>query len=416
MAASKIMEPFGFTDNPFAETPPFINFASVWADRKEIRSDIEKQILFSLQTSPSKIILNWGDIGTGKTHAAKFFCNPKVLEKLCEEEKIPIEPLSLLISLPEARPRQVLNDLYMDFLNKLGFDNLQKRIIETFNKISPEKDVFQRRRELGGMLSNLGFSKDIATLFQRLTVHGGRSEERYLFMQATAQDIRKMDLIKGIESPRDILNTMSNIMNFLTNTRFPKPAYSKVFIWLDESEKIGEYSGADVTMFRGFLRDIVDYVPNNLTIFINYTLSPGERFDDIASNIGYMVWDRVGKFIFLGPMTEKQALEYTIELMNKKRYRAKDFKVPDEYYPFTPEALKTIIKEIKTTPKIITPRAVSKVCTEILQLYIRQRQPKKIGERITKGFLMKNEDVLFPKKKGLRPSSQGTHRSLMEST
>lgn len=397
MVVPNALEAMGFTDNPFAIVPPYVKFAEIWADREELKEDIMGQLLFSLKTSPSKFIINWGDIGTGKTYAAKYFSNTKVLESICKQKGISPPPLSLVIRLPEpTKPRQALIDLYISFLNELGFDRLREKIIEICSQLRPPKeDIFGKKIEEDLLKS--GLNENLAKIFWRLSVSSssGLIEKRYLYREATSHDLEEMEMVRGIESVGDILDAVSGIINFLVTNYGHGPACSEIFIWFDESERIDSYSGADLMMLRGFLRDIIDYAPNDLTVFFNYDLEPGDKFEDIAGNIGYAVWDRIERPINFGPMGEETAFNYVIELMNNDKIRPKKLqrKCPDKFYPFTSNALKMIIRNIKTT-SIITPRNLSKKCTEILQCFV----PKKEGDRIDEDFLNENKKRFFPEK------------------
>lgn len=403
----EFFEKIFLADNPFSETPPTVRFVEIWASREELKTEIEQQILFSLQTSPSKIVLNWGDIGTGKTHATKYFSNPAVIEKLSKDSKISISPLVLSIGLPEPeKPREALGQLYIDFLNEIGFDRLKDGISKVYNQLEIS----------GNGLYEFGLSKDLATIFKKLAA---TSEEimtedfdvliqRYFYRNAKPTELRDLEVVKGIDSARDILKTLSAIINFLTTDRVSKPAYSKIFIWIDECEKMSSYSGSDIAMFRGFLRDIVDYAPNNLTIFLNYTLLPGEKFEDVPGTLGYMVWDRVGKSIYFPTMEEKEAFNYVIKLMNDIKYRPKELqrKTPDEYYPFTKGALGMIIKNTRVTSlkETLTPRAINKKFTEILEAAGFSGKITKISDRIDEHFIKENEKRFFPSKVGEKSS------------
>ena len=76
----KIMfEKFNLKENPFRTVPALGNDV-VWAGFSAIKKKFEKRIKKSIRIQNSSIVLNWGEYGSGKTHAARYFSkieNPK---------------------------------------------------------------------------------------------------------------------------------------------------------------------------------------------------------------------------------------------------------------------------------------------------------------------------------------------------
>lgn len=66
---------FKLQSNPFRLTPALSSEELIWAGFPELKKRIENRILKAIKIPNSSLILNWGDYGSGKTHAARYFTN-----------------------------------------------------------------------------------------------------------------------------------------------------------------------------------------------------------------------------------------------------------------------------------------------------------------------------------------------------
>ena len=73
---------FNLNSNPFCLTLAFSSDVLIWAGFPELKKRIENRILKAIKIPNSSLILNWGDYGSGKTHAARYFTNLNVLSNL----------------------------------------------------------------------------------------------------------------------------------------------------------------------------------------------------------------------------------------------------------------------------------------------------------------------------------------------
>lgn len=65
--------------NPFRTTPASNPEEIIWAGFNDVRQKMEKRIKRAIRIPNSSLVLNWGEYGSGKTHAAKFFQKRKFL-------------------------------------------------------------------------------------------------------------------------------------------------------------------------------------------------------------------------------------------------------------------------------------------------------------------------------------------------
>ena len=76
---------FKLKENPFRVVPAINSQELIWAGFSDIKSKFETRILKSLQIPNSAIVLNWGDYGSGKTHAARYLCKDTVSQELSDK-------------------------------------------------------------------------------------------------------------------------------------------------------------------------------------------------------------------------------------------------------------------------------------------------------------------------------------------
>ena len=103
-------ETLGLTENPFRLTPPLNQKDIHWAGMHEVKESIEKRIKIAMRTQPSRIVLNWGSYGSGKTHAALYFSKTDRLQELSTELNVSAAK-SIKITLPRSS-----NNIVQEFL------------------------------------------------------------------------------------------------------------------------------------------------------------------------------------------------------------------------------------------------------------------------------------------------------------
>lgn len=353
------------TDNPFAIVPARVVESLEWADMADLKSKIEDRIINSLQTSPSCIVLNWGEWGGGKTHAAVYFTQEHVLKQLADRAGTPI-PLGLNIVLPRATT-DAIKVLYRDILGRFRFDTLWKAL-QKFHQTMKKKSF--------DILFSLTGSEDFANSFIKLAeVTETRTTEMrkqyellraYFNLSIDRRELRQLGLVRSIESISDIIAVLTAILNILVYDRARGlPLYSEILLWIDEVEEIFTLTPREQDMLRTLLRDLIDYVPNNFTLFLNFTLKTGVKFEDIAAYVGDAVMSRIQlrhRWHFT-QLDEENRLQYVKELLEVSRG---EYQVPTPFYPFKEDALKTMLSRLP----LRTPRRINDECTYLIECAI----------------------------------------------
>jgi hypothetical protein len=234
-------------------------------------------------------------------------------------------------------------------------------------------------------------SKDLATR---------TSAERYLYLEATASDLKTLQVPGRIRLVIDLLQTLAQIFKLLV---VEKSRYSRVFLWIDEMETVESLSGKELSDARSFLRTIVDLVPQNLTMFLNATTRRVE-LDSFFTFLGTAVLERVSAIIEFPEMGKEDALVYVHDLLNSEVYRTpKNKKILEEkglaIFPFNEagisEAYNLLTSHLKRKP---TPRNVNDVVAGSLDMALRDESLLKelsgLRKTIDDNFVKENWDFI----------------------
>jgi hypothetical protein len=361
---------FNLRDDPFTVAPPK---DIVWADRENFVRQLRNAIKRSLLSSPSRIVACiWGDWGAGKTHAMTYFSKPDVMQGLIGDMKLeaPLLPISLQITFPAG---DVSDTIYLEIIEQIGVD----RIIQALKELEPRGKTIGPVEALLREVSKYMDAR-VAEAFVTLKAKKPFLFQRYLSMTATSTELKNSGVARGIDTPSDKIRTISGILNLVTAT-----IASRVFIWFDDLERIGDLPGREVFAFQYLIRDLLDNVPSNLVIIFNMTLLPGEEVEDRLVFLGDAIRYRISDKITVEPFTKDEFLSYVHDLLS--HYRIKPRKEEAELFPFEPSALDTIFSELKNKGIPLEPRNVNEALSSTL--FEVTKDPKKKDPAITKVYI-----------------------------
>jgi len=352
---------YALNDNPFSVVPS--RTTDVWADRKKFKRDLEDSLKFTLRGSQSQIIACiWGDWGCGKTHAMNYFSNEKVLGRIAEEMKIP--PDRMLLSVPMIFPQKdVFTSIYLEIIYRNLIPRLQKVITFISKQITP----LEREGNLERKLLDLEIDEDLAKVLSHfLDKNGSMGVRRYLSRTASRADLSELEVAKGIETDSEMFLVLGNLLKVFTKT-----IYSRIFVWIDDCERIEEVPGRDMFEFQHFLRDILDLVPEKLTFITSFTKLPGEEITERIKYLGPAVTERISKIIEVNYITRDEYLEYVEDLLNYYRKPVRD-KVVSKYFPFEEKCLLDVFDMLEKSKASLHPRRVNRVLSSLLESGLRE--------------------------------------------
>ncbi|MGD6809761.1 MAG: P-loop NTPase fold protein [Candidatus Bathyarchaeia archaeon] len=365
-----LLEIYHLKNNPFVIVPRSEPF---WADRTKFKADLEAAIQFTLYGTQSQIIACiYGDWGCGKTHAMNYFSNENILTNMAEKSGITKEkiPFSIPIIFPT---KEVFNTLYLDIVYK----NLIPRLSLALNYLSQQSTA---TKTLAGQVMPLekegNLKKKINTIIGNddlakvLSQFNDRTKNllviRYLTKNAVRNDLSKLGIAKGIDTNSEMLTTLTDILKLFTRT-----CSSRIYIWIDDCERIEELPGREMFEFQYFLRDVLDLMPERLTFIVNFTLLPGMAIPERMTYLGPAVQNRIAKIINVSYFDEQNYLTYVEELIQNAK-RVGDLGT-QKYYPFTEKCLKNVFQMLEKSTSNLQPRTVNRVLSLLLESAVREK-------------------------------------------
>ncbi|MGD8457149.1 MAG: hypothetical protein PVF83_12255 [Anaerolineales bacterium] len=362
---------------------------------EDLKKIITNRLLSSLSTSPSSLVLNYGSWGGGKTHAARYFSQEKILNELSTKLDI-VAPLSIVINIPRGS-KNVIKDIYVNIIDYIGLTQIAKSLNSIYLKLDDNfRNVvssFIKGEEFISAIELLaGIHKEGTQLLLDINPSEGISLElkRYFLASSSAKDLSVLGISRPLSSGSDMISMLSAIFNLLMYSKEIEPCYSEIIIWFDEMEEIISLPGKEQTSLTSLIRDLTDFVSINLTIFINFTLRPGGKINEVTAYITNAVISRIRQRIdFDGQFKEDDIVMYIKDLLNAPNFRNEAFKkeIPDENYPFDEETLKSISRKI--LPDAV-PRKINETCSLILERALLSDITKNQG-RIDLSFIEKIE-------------------------
>ncbi len=323
-------ELFNLKSNPFRLTPAISSQEIIWAGFPIIKDKFHSRIKRAIKVPNSSLILNWGEYGSGKTHAARYFGKESVLAEISVEagEKI---PYFIFVTLPKGK--SPIEDFYTNIVDKLDIANLRA----SFDLLNTELNNYI------DLIGDNVFIKNVAKAFFNNDIEENLFR-RYLYGSANAADNRALSnhgIQRVLNADTDYSKLLSVIFSCLT---YKGSVYSSVILWIDEFEDIAILTKVNGDKTNSFLRELLDNTPNNLLIFLNLTQSALFNIEDLGEYISEALKSRIKDRINFELPKEPEILKYVSELL--KAYIIDDLTESDIYFPFNEALLSQILKDL----------------------------------------------------------------------
>lgn len=319
---------YKLTTNPFRLTPAINPTELVWAGFQTIKETFEKRIERSIRIPNSTLVLNWGEYGSGKTHAARYFSKEDVLSNISTRTG-KSTPYPMVISLPKGK--DPIYSIYTSVIDKLDIEEIRT----LFTPLEQEISSF-----ISSIGSNIHIQNVLKAIFDLKTPH--LEIKKYLYGNTSASELKGLNrhgILRPLKDETDFTAILAGLFSCLT---YGKNIYSCVIIWIDEFEDIATFNNTNVDKINNFVRDILDNTPNNLLIFINLTQSALLLVEDLGQYLYENVRSRIKERINFELPNATSFKNYLSELLQSFR---PDTSITNEYFPFDEEVIDTIIKK-----------------------------------------------------------------------
>ncbi|REA58222.1 hypothetical protein DSL64_21690 [Dyadobacter luteus] len=321
-----ITESFKLKTNPFRLTPTTNPDELEWAGFKDMKDKFEKRIQRSIRIPNSTLVLNWGEYGSGKTHAARYFNKKDVLEELAKNVERVI-PYSMVISLPKGK--EPIFSLYTSVIDKLNIEEIRK----LFSDILPSVGEY-----IALISSNIHIQNVLKGIFNSEIDH--LDIKKYLYGNMSVSDLKSLNRHGILRMLRDDTDYSSLIAGLFSSLTFDKKKFSCIILWIDEFEDIAVLNNTSIDKTNNFIREILDNVPNNLLLFLNLTQSALISVEDLGQYIYDSVRSRIKERISFDLPSQMVFKDYLVELLTLFRDSAADSK----YFPFEENVIDEIIR------------------------------------------------------------------------
>jgi Cdc6-like AAA superfamily ATPase len=347
---------------------PAINIEEiVWAGFPGLRRRLEKRIQQSMHFSNSTLVLNWGDYGSGKTHAANYFNLKNVLKSLADN-KNKKSPFSFKITLPTGK--NPIYDLFVSIIDHLDIEDIRKKFNDISGEIQPFIAQFSPNMIIRSILKAFFNDKVDRSLLKKYLYNTISNKE--------FETLGKYDILRRLSTDDDRIKVLSGIFSCLT---FKQKEYSTIITWIDEFENISLLNNVNIENINNFVREFLDNTPNYLLVFLNFTKTAFANLEDLGQYLSDAVKSRVKESVEFKIPDQEELRLYLRELLNHPLYRDKI--VENVYHPFLSDAIDHVIDKLGN----VSLRRYNEAFSTLLEL----AEYEEVRE-ITKEFVMQHED------------------------
>lgn len=332
---NKIMNKFdklNLKGNPFRITPSTNVNEIIWAGFPELKKQIETRIKYSINIPNSSLVLNWGEYGSGKTHALRYFSTQQVLKDIAAENTIPYS-----IDLRFPKSKEPVKELFTQIVDKLDIVRLRRDVEEKHLNI---QDI------LMSVTDNTFMHKVFYAMFDQThnlftTDPEGLEFKSFLYGTEDYKKYQAKGIIRKLSTDYDYIEFISILFSILT---YDKRVHSCIILWIDEFEDISLLNNANISNVNNFVRTLIDKCPNNLLMFLNLTLSAMISVADLGEFLHEAVKSRIIDRIEFPIPNTSELKTYLQELLNNPAYRITT--TDNLYAPFSSEVIDAVIQKL----------------------------------------------------------------------
>jgi len=351
-----MLEVYSLRDDTFPLTP--IEGRDCWYGFRELRGSFRSLHERSLREAPRLCVLNRGQFGAGKTHAALYFTHTAAT--LCEE--ISPDLYASTHAFHVETPKQgkgAFSQLYQALADRIQLRHLKAvllGLIEQLGKASVEEYIYSRTG-----------SEDLAIAVAACEDDTYQSLRTYLLGGGSSAELRKIGAARRLSSETDFANALVGLFSVLVkHAELATGKPCRIFVWVDEMEDLVYYSSKDYLPFTQSLRHFLDRMSQHLTLFLNFTFSEPEELATIEEVLGQAVMDRVNEHVLFRPPNVTEVKQYLDDLLldNYIGGTADELRKLAPHFPFDDDAFSALSSACEHT----TPRYTHKLTDRLLRV------------------------------------------------
>ena len=346
----------GLRENPFTISPPADPKQAIWAGMDGLKDEFNGVFREAKASASTQVILCRGPIGGGKTHASFFFSSDENIPETSPSVQ-DIEVLRVQTPTETGNPAR---DFYLDVMEQIGLDRIEKAVKKNVDSVG--REVVERN--LRQTVVSGDFANALLKLYETSPISPGAGSplSAYFLGKCTTTELRKLGLNRNIEKTQDYFRVLAGIFRCLTGLSDSNDVteHNRFCLWIDEMESFIYFTPPQYHPFGQGLRELVDRLPYFFTLFMNFTLTSPEEYEEIELILGGYLTDRITRQIFFHEMKDQEKmLQYVRELLS--HYRTQE-KPGTPYFPFTEETLRALMSNLQQG----IPKNMNKRCRNAL--------------------------------------------------
>ena len=345
----------GLKKNPFTISPPTDPEQAIWAGMDIIRDEFNSVFQEAKVSAPTQVVLCRGDFGGGKTHASLFFSSQKNIPDTSPS----VQNIEVFRIQTPTGTKDPARDFYLDIMEQIGLERIGEMVNKTVESVGP--DVFKqtlRQKMVSGDFVNALLELGNSPLYP---VHNPLLS-RYFLGNCSNTELRKLGLNRNIEKTQDYFRVLAGVFQCYIglSESADVAGHNRFCLWIDEMENFIYFTPPQYRPFGQGLRELVDRLPYFFTLFMNFTLTSPEDYEEIELILGRYLTDRVTLHIFFNEMkNQEEMMQYVSDVFSHYRTQEEP-KTP--YSPFTKDALGALMADLQQR----TPRNINKRCHRAL--------------------------------------------------
>jgi len=314
----------------------------IWAGMQSVKQQFEREIQGSLISTSTKILINYGSYGSGKTHSALYYSSNENFDF------VPTKSIkSFLLKFPK-NSKNPTEDIFQSFVGKYGIVKLISDLKEIQISI-PNFEIF---------LEGYNDDEEIRNIIIKILEFDELDDtKRVLYNTATTTFLNNNGIFKKVEND-NVIEVFSIIVKLLT--------YQKndlLIFWIDEFEDITTLNRQNANKMTSFIRDLIDNIPQKLLIFLNFVPT---TFVDLESLYSYFIGSslerRVKNGVEFKVLSEDAVKEYVLDALCQ--YREDGFTHENLFFPFSEEVIDGISMQVSSE---LTVGKLNNILSEVLE-------------------------------------------------
>jgi len=333
--------------NPFETLTPSREQDLFWAGMERQKSEIISAYQEAIQSTHRKVVLNWGPVGGGKTHAAYFFEKRNLPDEINQDK--------IFSSVYLRTPHEGKN-ANISLVQKI-FDAFMPQVKEELENVI--KEIGEKK------LFEIIYNKIKSETFAESIIFFGKGStpkhllKRFVFDGFSASELKKLNIARSLKSDEDYTMFLAGIIIAMTSNKDQK----RFVLWVDEMENMVYYTSQQFKVVSQMFRDLIDRVNERLLVFFNFTLAENEE-DTVRLLMGDALWSRVNKTIRFQNLSITEAEQYCKDAIDYAQTKK------EEFLPFDEESIKYILS---TIPEIdLIPREINRKFDKVLRFALKQ--------------------------------------------